>query len=315
MQEEKKFFLVQQSGKPAEHYTKTFEDRTYAEEAIKYGYYRNDAWDVKKRDQDFGKVKVGDYIMAYYTGDVEQGPRQILFVYEVTRLENLPNEEIQKALDEDRISPDEANQLKKTHHILRLKVDRKLKRGMELSLVRRWVEEGKLSPDMNKCGSLGFNICEVSRQDYEAIVEWDQEQPEVVAVEHMEEDLRTYMVGRPLEQTLGVEYRDFELYEDADGKTGELYNIPIGQIDILCQNKQTGDFLVVELKRTKDTPDSVAGQIARYMGWVKENLAKEKAVYGILVAQSASEQLRYAVKALKNCKFATYEIAFNLTLH
>jgi len=313
--EEKSFFLVQQSGKPAEHYTVKFGDRTYAEEAIKHRYYRNDAWDVKKRDQDFGKVKVGDCIIAYYTGDVEQGPRQILFIYEVSGLENLPKQEIEKAASEGRISPNEVNQLKRNHHVLRLKVHRKLKRGMELSLVRRWVEDGKLSPNMNKCGGLGFNICEVSRQDYEAIVEWDKEQPEVVTVEHMEEDLRTFIVGKPLEQTLGTEYSDFKLYEDAEGKTGELYNIPIGQIDILYQNRKTGDFLVVELKRTKDTPDSVAGQIARYLGWVKENLAKENTVYGILVAQSASEQLRYAVKSLKNCKFASYEVAFNLTLH
>jgi hypothetical protein len=125
--EEKRIFLIQQSGKPAEHWTVKFQDRTYAEEAIKYGYYRNDAWDIKKRDQDFGKVVVGDYILAYYTGDVGESPSQILCIYEVTRIESIPDEEIKDALVQGKISSDEAKQLKKNPHILRLKVNRKLK--------------------------------------------------------------------------------------------------------------------------------------------------------------------------------------------
>jgi hypothetical protein len=314
--EERQVFLIQQSGrKPAEHWTTEFKDRTYAEEAIKYGYYRNDAWDVKKRDQDFGKVRLGDYVLAYYTADVEESPSQIRYIYEVTKLEKIPDEEIVRSLREGKISQEEAEQLKQNPHILRLKVHRKLKRGLELSLIRQWVKDGTISISMNNCGKIGFNICQVSYEDYKTIIEWDQKAPEVVALpEPYEESLRRYMVSKPLAETLGFEYKNFKLYEDPEGRTGELYNTPIGQIDILYQNKKTGDFLVVELKRTADTLDVAAGQIARYMGWVKENLAKEKNVFGILIAHSASEELRYAVKALKNCKFATYEVTFKFTL-
>ena len=313
--EKKRVFLIQQSGKPAEHWTVKFQDRTYAEEAIKYGYYRNDAWDIKKRDQDFGKVVVGDYILAYYTGDVGESPSKIACIYEVTKIESIPDGEIKDALVQGKISSDEAKQLAKNPHILHLKVCLKLKRGLELSLIRRWVEEGRLSMSMNNCGKLGFNICEVSYEDYKTIVEWDLKEPEVVTLpEPYEEMLRTYVVSEPLEQTLGAEYSAFKLYEDAEGRTGELYNTPIGQIDILYQNEKTGDFLVVELKRTEDTSDSAAGQIARYIGWVKENLAKEKSVYGLLIAHSASEQMKYALKALKDCKFATYEVAFKFAM-
>jgi hypothetical protein len=173
--EEKHVFLIQQSGKkPAEHLATEFSDRTYADEAIKYGYYRNDMWDVKKRDQDFGKVKVGDYILAYYTGNVEESPNQIRCIYEVTEIEKIPDEEIDRAVGQGRISEDDADRLRKNPHVLRLKVHRKLKRGLELSLIRQWVDDGKLSKGMNYCGRLGFNICQVSYEDYKAIIEWDQ---------------------------------------------------------------------------------------------------------------------------------------------
>ena len=70
----------------------------------------------------------------------------------------------------------------------------------------------------------------------------------------------------------------------------------------------------MELKRTEDTADRAAGQIARYMGWVQENLADGRKLSGLLVVRSASEELRYAVKAIKNCNPATYELAFRLSV-
>lgn len=91
------------------------------------------------------------------------------------------------------------------------------------------------------------------------------------------------------------------------------YNIVESSKRISYQSQKTGDFLVVELKRTSETSDAAVGQIARYIGWIKENLAKEKSVQGIIIAHSASEELRYAVKAISNCKFATYEVKFNIS--
>lgn len=318
-EEERQIFLVQQSGsKPAQHYTAEFADRTYAEEAIVYGYYRNEGWDVKKRDQDFGKAKVGDYVLAYYTGDVEESPSQIVYIYEITAIEKLPTEEVEKAQKLGKISPEDASRLKEKPHILRLKVHYKLKRGLELALIRQWVREGKLSKNMDNCGLVGFNICQVSFEDYKTIVEWDQEIPQTIALpEPYEETLRQYIVmksiaDRSLGRILGEDYQDFKLYEDENGRTGELYNTPIGQIDVLYRNDKTGDFLVMELKRTSETADDAAGQIARYIGWVQEHLAKKNNVLGVIIAHSASEELKYAVKALRNCKFATYEVSFKI---
>lgn len=310
----RKVFLIQSSGKTAEHASVTFKDRTYADEAIKHGYYRNDLWDVKGRDQDFGKVGVGNYVIQYCTNDVESYPGQIRNIYEVVGLERI-DDDVDRALKKGTIDKEEADQLKKQSHIIRMRIHLTLKKGLELSLIRKWVEDNTFSSGMNNCGRLGFNICEVDWNDYQTIVEWDQRQvpePSYSIGSLLEEDLRRYIAGLPsLEPIWGEKYRGYKLYTESDGRTtGELYDTKIvGQIDLLYQNGNDG-LLVVELKRTEDTPDKAVGQIARYIGWIQENIGKGKMVESILIARSASEELKYATRALKDCKLFTYEIQF-----
>jgi hypothetical protein len=310
----KRIFLIQSSGSIAEHTAVTFLDRTYADEVIKHGYYRHEGWDTKTRDQDFGKVKVGDYVLHYCTTDVESYPGQIKNIYEVVSIERI-DDDIEDALKKGDISKEEAERLAGFPHVLRLRLQMTLNRGLELSLIRKWVEEGILSTTMNNCGRLGFNVCEVDQKDYETIVEWNKSQPlgpSSALGALLEEDLRRYIRSLPtLESMFGENYKNYKLYEEPDGRiTGELYDTKIvGQIDLLYHN-DAGDFLVVELKRTEDTPDKAVGQIARYLGWVQDNLGKTKRIEGLLVARSASEELKYAIKALKDCKLFTYEIQF-----
>jgi len=314
---ERLIFLIQSSGKPADHMTKAFSDRTYAEEVTKHGYYRHEGWDTKARDQDFGKTKAGDYVLHYCTGDVESSPGQIKNIYEVVSVEGIDSD-IDKALKEGRISKEEAEQLRKSPHILGLRLHTTLNRGLELAQIRNWVEEGALSSAMNNCGRLGFNICQVESKDYDTIIEWNKTQPPTPSQPLgalLEEDLRHYIANLPtLETALGEQYKGYKLYKQPDGRiTGELYDTRIvGQIDLLYQN-ESEDFLVIELKRTEDTSDKAVGQIARYLGWVHENVGKNKRVEGLLIARSASEELKYAVNALRSCKLLTYEIHFKFT--
>jgi hypothetical protein len=313
----KRVFLIQSSGKPAEHRTTTFSDRTYADEVTKHNYYRHESWDIKTRDQDFGKAKVGDYILHYCTNDVESFPGQIKNIYEIIAIEGI-DADIEKALDKKKITKEEAEQLKKFPHILRLRLHTILNRGLELAQIRTWVEEGVLSSAINNCGRLGFNIGEVDSKDYETIIEWNKTQPPTPSQPLgalLEEDLRQYIASLPtLEPVLGEQYKWYRLYKEPDGRiTGELYDTKIvGQIDLLYQN-ENGDFLVIELKRTDDTSDKAVGQIARYLGWVHENLGRNKKVEGLLIARSASEELKYAINALRSCKLLTFEIQFKFT--
>jgi restriction system protein len=108
---------------------------------------------------------------------------------------------------------------------------------------------------------------------------------------------------------ISKEYAGFKVYKDKKGVTGELFQIPVGEIDILYRNSK-GRYLVVELKRTDEEPDKVVGQTARYMGWIGENLAKKGNVKGAIIARSHSTKLRYAVKALRSCRLYSFSVDF-----
>ncbi|RMM66672.1 putative nuclease of the RecB family [Pseudomonas savastanoi pv. glycinea] len=58
--------------------------------------------------------------------------------------------------------------------------------------------------------------------------------------------------------------------------------------------------------------DRAIGQISRYMGWIKKNLAKGKMVKGVIVAKSISSNLRHAIVAVPNVSLFEYEVAFSL---
>jgi hypothetical protein len=93
-------------------------------------------------------------------------------------------------------------------------------------------------------------------------------------------------------------------------KMGKFNTKIVGEIDMLFKTVD-GDFLVCELKRQSD--DQTIGQICRYWGWVKECLAGDKLVYGLVLAQDVSESLRYAIKAT-NTNIAFRELLLDVKL-
>jgi hypothetical protein len=80
--------------------------------------------------------------------------------------------------------------------------------------------------------------------------------------------------------------------------------------DILAVDAQ-GEFVVVELKVSRGY-DRTVGQILRYMGWVKANLAEGKAVHGIIVASDITEDLKLAASQIPGVRLVEYEISFKL---
>lgn len=96
-------------------------------------------------------------------------------------------------------------------------------------------------------------------------------------------------------QVLGFgELREFDPMRQQ--KVSGKYNTnAVGQIDLLLVNS-AGDFIIIELKRRSS--DQTVGQLCRYWGWVKTELATEgQRVFGVVVAQDVSDQLRFAIKA------------------
>ena len=99
-----------------------------------------------------------------------------------------------------------------------------------------------------------------------------------------------------------------------DNKKLELvrteYPTGVGPIDILAKDEQ-GNFYAFELKCSRGT-DPALGQLLRYKGWLMANEAKNKQVFGIIVAEKIDQKLKYALNAVANVTLLEYEVNFQL---
>jgi hypothetical protein len=94
--------------------------------------------------------------------------------------------------------------------------------------------------------------------------------------------------------------KEWGLYEEDGEIVGVEYETgEVGRIDLLARNSKNQKWLVVELKKSQSS-DQTLGQVLRYMGWVEENLAQGEVVEGLIIARSADERLRLALKNAKN---------------
>lgn len=210
-------------------------------------------------------------------------------------------------LEEGNITKEKAEELRGNRYKLDLKLDKKLEPAIKRTRIMKGVEQGELSEGMKKCGQIGFKIGEVKYSDYETILDWSEE----IIIEVKEKHIRKFIVDNKIKEILGDEYKEFELYEDEEGRTGELYNTgKVGEIDLLYWDPITDDFLVVELKKTEDTSDKVVDQISRYMGWVKEHLAEEGETKGLIISRESSVNLDHALKANKDIEYTKFRFRF-----
>ena len=125
----------------------------------------------------------------------------------------------------------------------------------------------------------------------------------------LERHLEDFLVQNWKSIELGKKY---DIYE-VDGEiVGQQYPSDTGPIDILAISKDKKELLVVELKKGRVT-DVVVGQLQRYMGYVKEELAeKNQTVRGAIIAFEEDVKLRRALAVTKNIDFYTYKIYFKL---
>jgi len=106
--------------------------------------------------------------------------------------------------------------------------------------------------------------------------------------------------------------KNLKLIEDEEGNVLNQYPTEVGIIDILAKDTKTNSFIIIELKKGKES-DKVVGQTLRYMGWVKENLAlNNEEVKGIIICKEADTKLKYAVSMIKDISIKYYEIDFKI---
>jgi RecB family endonuclease NucS len=109
-----------------------------------------------------------------------------------------------------------------------------------------------------------------------------------------------------LEKNLGHLEKGLRMYYDEKKIPGRQYPTDIGTIDLLCvdNNKK---FVIIEIKKDRGS-DKTVGQITRYMGWVKENLANNKDVRGIIIVHEVDKRLEYSASVLSNVEIKYYKI-------
>jgi restriction system protein len=170
----------------------------------------------------------------------------------------------------------------------------------------------------NSCGSIG-TVSTITKYSEEIehfiagnqpvyIISTDEtiEDPSVFALEmHLEE----FLVQNWKQTELGKIY---DIYAEDGQLVGQQYPSDTGPIDILAISKDKKTLLVLELKKGRAS-DVVIGQIQRYMGYVKEELAeKDQTVRGVIIALENDLRLRRALCVTNNIEFYTYKISFKL---
>jgi Endonuclease NucS len=106
--------------------------------------------------------------------------------------------------------------------------------------------------------------------------------------------------------------RKLVIWNGPDGQSGHQLSTPVGRLDFLATDLDTDALIAIELKRGK-TSDQVVGQVARYMGWLRERLAApDQLVEGIVVAGEVDAKLYYAATAVPGLSVKAYEVSFTL---
>jgi endonuclease len=115
----------------------------------------------------------------------------------------------------------------------------------------------------------------------------------------LESHLRDYLAQNlGLIQGLGT---TLKLFERGGQVLGVEYQTEVGRIDILAVGDNRALY-VLELKLSKG-PDAAVGQTLRYMAAVRSSIANGNPVYGVIVASTVTDRLRYAVSEVRDRVF------------
>ncbi len=173
-------------------------------------------------------------------------------------------------------------------------------------------------PLKNSAGSIG-TVSNISKHadELEQLIAGSQP-PALSHSDESVEDPNVFALEKHLEDFLVANWeatelgKDFDIYSVDGERVGQQFPSDTGPIDLLCVSKDGKVLLVVELKRGRAS-DVVVGQIQRYMGYVKEELAENgQAVRGVIIALEDDLKLRRALSVTTAIDFYRYQVSFKL---
>lgn len=143
--------------------------------------------------------------------------------------------------------------------------------------------------------------------------------PTIFSRDESVEDPSAFVIEQHLEEFLIHNWaqtdlsKKYDLVTDDEGEVvARQYQCDTGRIDILAQSKDKAEFLVIELKKGRPS-DEVVGQVLRYMGFVKKELATSgEAVKGVIIALENDLRMSNAISMVPNVEFYRYKVDFKL---
>lgn len=171
----------------------------------------------------------------------------------------------------------------------------------------------------NSSGSIGA-VSDISdyRDEIERLMGAVAPAPAIVATNPDIEDPATFAMEQHLEAFLVANWdqtllaKEFTIFEEDGEPVGQQYATDAGPIDVLAISRDKKRLLVVELKRGRAS-DVVVGQVLRYMGYIKEEIAEpDQTVEGVIIAHEDDQKLRWALASVPSITFYRYQISFKL---
>jgi restriction system protein len=181
------------------------------------------------------------------------------------------------------------------------------------------IERASMSDGLrNSTGSIG-TVSEITKyaEEIESMIAGSKP-PTLISTDDTVEDVSVFALEKHLEDFLVKNWsqtelgKTYDIYQEDGELVGQQYPSDTGPIDILAISKDKKSLLVVELKKGR-VSDNVVGQIQRYMGYVKEELAEDnQVVKGVIIGLEDDLKIKRALSVTTNIDFYRYQVSFKL---